>query len=194
MLGTLPSIIPEITARENVICAGMLGVRVCRVKIDSCFRIMFGALFFAVLGLCAFKASAGCSEGAVTLRGSFGQTSFSVEIADTARERAIGLMHRLSLPAREGMIFFYPAPGPVAFWMRNTLIPLDMLFIAPDGRITKIHKNAVPLDETPIHGGDQVLAVLEINGGLSQKLGIKAGNVVRHPGFDQKIAAWPCEN
>ncbi len=135
---------------------------------------------------------AGCPPNELGIRGAFGQAEFTVELADDPQERATGLMHRQSMPRYEGMLFIYDRPQPISFWMRNTLIPLDMLFIDPDGRIAHIHENAVPLDETPISGGPGRIAVLEINGGLSRQLGIKVGDEIRHPAFAPDIAAWPC--
>ena len=101
-------------------------------------------------------------------------------------------MHRTEMAQSAGMLFVYPRPSRVSFWMRNTLIPLDMLFIDPQGRVTRIHHNAVPLDETPIPGGDGVLAVLEINGGLARRLQITQGSEVRHPSFANFSPAWAC--
>ncbi len=75
--------------------------------------------------------------------------------------------------------------------MKNTLIPLDMIFIDPAGTVTHIHENAVPLDLTGIDGGTGVQAVLEINGGLSRALGITVGSEIRHPSFDEAGAVWP---
>ena len=85
------------------------------------------------------------------------------------------------LPRGEGMLFAYNSPQPVAFWMRNTLIPLDMIFLSPEGVVTRVHERAVPGDETPIPGGDEVQFVLEINGGLARALGIAEGSEARHP-------------
>ncbi|AJE47704.1 hypothetical protein SAMN05443573_101551 [Celeribacter indicus] len=119
------------------------------------------------------------------------QARFSVEIADDAPERARGLMHRESLAQSHGMLFVYEAPQQVAFWMENTLIPLDMIFTDRTGRVTRVHDSAVPLDRTPIPGGDEVLAVLEINGGLAAALGIGPGDMLRHPVFGAEAAA-PC--
>ncbi|MDF0599491.1 DUF192 domain-containing protein [Psychromarinibacter sp. C21-152] len=118
---------------------------------------------------------------------------FSVEIADDPAEVARGLMHRESMPKSAGMLFIYPQPQTTHFWMRNTLIPLDMIFIGADGVVRKVHENAVPLDETPIFGGDDIQYVLEINGGLAGMLGIDAGDELRHPAVDQDLAAWPCD-
>jgi uncharacterized membrane protein (UPF0127 family) len=111
---------------------------------------------------------------------------------DDDAERAQGLMFRESLPKFAGMLFVYETPQPVAFWMRNTLIPLDMLFFDATGRLTRIASSAVPLDETPIPGGDDIRYVLEINGGLAGSLGIDLGAEIRHPALDQDAAAWSC--
>ena len=88
------------------------------------------------------------------------------------------------------MLFVYETPQPVAFWMKNTLIPLDMLFFDPEGRLTRIQREAQPHDETPRPGGDNVRFVLEINGGLAETLGIDLGAELRHPAIEG--AAWSC--
>ena len=100
---------------------------------------------------------------------------FSVELADEDAERAQGLMGRTALGPGAGMLFLYPAPREVAFWMRNTLIPLDMLFIDAGGTVARIHANAQPLNETPIPSGSPALMVLEIAGGQAERLGITPG-------------------
>ena len=148
------------------------------------------ALLFALAPTLGWAA---CEPGRVELRGEFGTAAFAVEIADDAGERALGLMNRPSMPMGQGMLFVYEHPQPVSFWMRNTLIPLDMIFLDETGRVTRVHENAVPHDETPIPGGEGVLAVLEINGGLAARIGIAPGTEMRHPAFDQESAAWPCE-
>lgn len=150
-------------------------------------------LALLALSLATSGAYAACTEGHVDLRGSWGQARFSVEIVDTDETRARGLMHREHLPRSAGMLFIYDAPTEPAFWMRNTLIPLDMIFVDPTGRVTRIHPDAIPHDTTPIPGGPNVLMVLEINGGLSQMLGMKEGSEMRHPRLDQSTALWPCE-
>ncbi|QJF50938.1 DUF192 domain-containing protein [Roseobacter ponti] len=136
--------------------------------------------------------AAQCREDAVMLRGDWGEARFAVEIADDDSERAQGLMHRPSMPLSAGMLFIYERPQRLSFWMRNTLIPLDLLFIDPQGQVQHIHHLAVPLDETPIPGGDGLTHVLEINGGLARRMGITEGSFVRHPSFDQGNAVWPC--
>ena len=118
---------------------------------------------------------------------------FRVVVADTPQERAQGLMHVPEMPRMSGMLFVYERPQAVSFWMENTLIPLDMLFIDARGHVVHIHENAIPLDRTPIRGGDEILAVLEINGGMSEMLNLQVGAVIRHPQMPQQGALWPCE-
>lgn len=137
-------------------------------------------------------AAEGCRADQVQIRGPWGQASFSVEIADTPQGRARGLMHRESLPRGAGMLFIYDSPQRVSFWMKNTLIPLDLLFADRGGRITRVHHMAKPGDLTSIDGGDKILAVLEINGGLARRYGIAPGSELRHPAFADGPAAWPC--
>ncbi len=157
-------------------------------------RFLAGAVvLLAVLaGGGAALAEAACRPDLAQLRWDGGSAQFAVEIADTEAERARGLMFRDSMPASFGMLFAYDRPQPVAFWMRNTRIPLDMLFIDAAGRVLAIHANAIPGDETGIPGPDQTQFVLEINGGLAARLGIVPGAVLRQPAIPQATAAWPC--
>jgi uncharacterized membrane protein (UPF0127 family) len=127
----------------------------------------------------------------VSVIGDFGQANFTVDVADDNAERAQGLMFVENMPTLTGMLFVYDRPQSVSFWMRNTLIPLDMLFVAPDGEILKIHENAIPGDLTPIPGGDGVQMVLEINGGLAARLGVMVGDTLQHPSFGTD-AILPC--
>ena len=148
----------------------------------------------AIAGSLAGQAHASaCSEQLVQLRGDWGQANFFVEIADDVAERAQGLMYREAMARSAGLLFVYERPQSVSFWMENTLIALDMIFVDPAGLVTKVHENARPMDRTQISGGDGVLYVLEINGGLAGVLGLGAGSEMRHPLVDQHIAVWPCE-
>lgn len=160
------------------------------MKVRAHLRAVLGVA--VLLALWAVQATAACAPDRVDLRGAWGQARFSVEVVDTRETRAEGLMFRESLPRSAGMLFIYDAPTAPSFWMRNTLIPLDIIFIAPDGAISRVHHEAVPLDETPIPGGDNVLMVLEINGGLARQFGIAPGSELRHPRLDQGAALWPC--
>jgi uncharacterized membrane protein (UPF0127 family) len=109
--------------------------------------------------------------------------AFQVEVMRTAEQRARGLMHRRYMPADRGMLFDFVRVEPVAMWMENTYIPLDMLFIRADGTIARIAENTEPLSQRTIPSGEPVLSVLEINGGLSRTLGIKSGDRVEHTLF-----------
>jgi uncharacterized membrane protein (UPF0127 family) len=151
-----------------------------------------GLIAALLAALAAQGATAGCAPDAVEVRGPSGTARFSVEIADTPEEQAQGLMFREHMASSAGMLFVFPQPKHAAFWMKNTLIPLDMLFIDSTGRVARVHSNAIPQDETPIDGGDGVLMVLEINGGLAARMGIAAGAELRHPALDQSSAVWPC--
>ncbi len=90
------------------------------------------------------------------------------------------------------MLFVYHRTRPVSFWMRNTLIPLDMIFLDEAGVVVALHENAIPLDETPISSIAPTRYVLEVNGGLSRRLGITLGSELRHPSVIQTNAAWRC--
>lgn len=104
--------------------------------------------------------------------------AFEVEIADTPEERGRGLMHRDELAPDRGMLFVFPRRERIAMWMRNTRIPLDMLFIDDDGRILQIHERAVPYSETTISSRRRVRYVLELVGGTAERLAIGEGSVV----------------
>lgn len=108
---------------------------------------------------------------------------FDVEMATTEPQRERGLMYRKQLGAYEGMLFDFLREQPVSFWMKNTLIPLDMVFIAADGTVRHVHANAPPMSTDTIPSEAPVRAVLEINGGTARLLGIKPGDKVKHPIF-----------
>jgi hypothetical protein len=113
----------------------------------------------------------------LTIRSSSGAHHFTVEVASTPEQQERGLMFRKSLAGDRGMIFPYDPPQDVSFWMENTLIPLDIIFIRSDGTIVRITK-AKALDETPLPAGEPIAAVLEIRGGRAAELGIREGDVV----------------
>ena len=106
---------------------------------------------------------------------------FTLEVAQTPEQLERGLMFRDSMPANAGMLFLLGDEEIASFWMRNTFLPLDMIFIAKDGRITNIHRNAAPGSTAIISSTALVTAVLEVNGGITQKLGIHAGDRILHP-------------
>jgi uncharacterized membrane protein (UPF0127 family) len=139
------------------------------------------------------KAQGECRADRVDLRGDWGTARFRVELAQTDEERAIGLMYRENMPRGAGMLFIYPQPQPrIAFWMKNTRISLDIIFLDAQGVVKTIAANAVPYDETPLPGGSDIQYVLEINGGLAAAMGISPGTELRHPNIVADIAAWPC--
>lgn len=147
----------------------------------------------ALFGLWAGGAAAACDPASVELRGTPRPVRFSVELADDAGERAQGLMFRDRMASSAGMLFVYDRPQHAVFWMKNTLIPLDMIFADATGLVTHVHSGAIPHDETPIDGGQGVQYVLEINGGLATALGIAPGQALRHPSITQEGAAWRCD-
>ncbi len=108
---------------------------------------------------------------------------FSVEIARTEAQHARGLMYREELARDHGMLFVYDPVRHASMWMKNTFIPLDMLFIARSGRIVRIVERAVPRSTTPIPSGQPVRGVLELRGGTAERLGLETGDRVRHDAF-----------
>ena len=149
------------------------------------------ATALTVISLAGTPAFA-CRADQIEIRGDFGTARFRIDVADTPAERSQGLMHVPEMPRMTGMLFVYDRPEPVRFWMENTLIALDMIFADETGTVQRIHANAVPLDRTPIPGGDAIQFVLEINGGLSDQFGFSPGDVLRHPAIAPDRAAWPC--
>jgi hypothetical protein len=120
----------------------------------------------------------------LTVRTSRGEFRFRVEVADSEREREFGLMCRTSLAPDRGMLFDFGREQPdTAYWMRNTLIPLDIIYIRRDGVVRSIARNARPLDETPLPAGGATLGVLELAGGRAAEIGLRPGDRVDFPIF-----------
>lgn len=115
-----------------------------------------------------------------------GVLAFQVEVARSDEQRTTGLMCRKAVPERGGMLFDFKVDQPVYMWMKNTLIPLDMVFIRADGSIARIAAMTTPLSTQTISSGEPVRAVLEIGGGEARRLGIKAGDKIAHPMFPAK--------
>lgn len=109
---------------------------------------------------------------------------FNIEIAITEKERSRGLMYRKELKQTEGMLFLYPKKQIIKMWMKNTLIPLDMIFINKSGKIIDIFKMTIPKDLTPIGPDVKLKGVLEINGGLTSYLNINKGDFIIHPSLN----------
>lgn len=115
-----------------------------------------------------------------------GAQVFMVEVVREEKERNRGLMFRESMAKDRGMLFDYDPPQEISFWMKNTFISLDIIFVDAEGRIITIAEKTTPLTLTPLPSGGPIRGVLEINGGLSEKLGIKVGDRVHHALFDAK--------
>jgi uncharacterized protein len=115
-----------------------------------------------------------------------GVHTFAVEMAITPEDQAKGLMFRRELPEGQGMLFDFGREQPATFWMKNTYVSLDMIFIRADGRILRIAENTVPLSEALVASGGPVRAVLEVVAGTARKLGIAQGDRVAHPIFGSR--------
>ena len=126
------------------------------------------------------------TTGTLEIASKTGVHSFTVEVVATDEERAKGLMFRRELPEGRGMLFDFRRERPVAFWMKNTYVPLDMIFIRADGRILRIAENTQPMSESLVPSGGPVLGVLEVIAGTAKKLGIEPGDRVSYPIFTGK--------
>jgi len=143
------------------------------------------ALVAAVLLVVVLPLAACSQESRLVAHTAKGDFTFNVEIAATEAARTQGLMFRDSLAADAGMLFDFGEERQVAFWMRNTLIPLDMVFIGADGIVRNIHVNARPLDPTSIPSDGPVAFVLEIAGGRSAEIGLSPGDRIENSRIDK---------
>jgi len=145
--------------------------------------LLIAPLILAVLSEPVRAETIDCLADQVTIVGTDGteRARYRVRLADTPQSRARGLMFVETMPAQEGMLFLFDEVGEVGFWMRNTLIPLDMIFIAPGGRIATLHEGAIPHDETTIWSAVPVNAVLEVNAGEVGRAGIRPGDWALSP-------------
>jgi uncharacterized membrane protein (UPF0127 family) len=130
-------------------------------------------------GASAGQSPAGLQQVTLCVTSAAKTHSFTVEAARTSAEQAKGLMFRTELADNAGMIFPFPEPRVASFWMKNTVIPLDIIFVRADGTIESIADNTVPYSTTPVVAGEPVIAVLELRGGLAAELGIVAGDKVQ---------------
>ncbi|MCS6986157.1 MAG: DUF192 domain-containing protein [Sphingomonadaceae bacterium] len=119
----------------------------------------------------------------VEVRTASGRHRYQAEVASTPEAQAVGMMHRREVSPAAGMLFPFTPPRPAAFWMRNTLVALDILFIGPDGRVTGIVHRAQPLSERLHPSPGPVAAVLELKGGEAERIGLKVGDRVSWPGL-----------
>jgi uncharacterized protein len=149
-----------------------------------CLLVLLSALCVSLSAAGAAGRLAAAELQPLEIASKSGVHVFAVELASTPQEQATGLMFRRELPEGRGMLFDFHRDQPTSFWMKNTYIPLDMIFIRGDGRILRIAENTVPLSETLIPSGGPVRAVLEVIAGTAKRLGIAPGDRVGHPIFD----------
>jgi uncharacterized protein len=149
-------------------------------------RTLLASLAVALTGLCRFSLGAELQTfptSELTIVSESGSHHFKIEVAETPAQMEQGLMFRTSLAPDAGMLFIYPRPTVATMWMRNTMIPLDMLFVDARGRIVNIHQRAVPQSLDVISAAEPVRAVIELNGGTVARLGIEPGDRVLYPIF-----------
>jgi len=127
------------------------------------------------------RSAAGLDQVPLMIVSSGKTHRFTVEVARSVEQQQMGMMNRNSLAPDRGMIFPYDPPQPVAFWMKDTLISLDLIYVAPGGKILRIEANAVPLSLDQLPSGGPIEAVLELAGGRSAELGLKPGDQVSWP-------------
>lgn len=159
---------------------GKLVVRVLPMRAAITISLM---AFLLILSWSAWSDGRAGGSDTLVIESEDGRHRFAIEIADTPARHARGLMFRRALPRDAGMLFIYDAEAPVTMWMKNTYLPLDMLFIAADGRIINIVERTVPLSTQIISSRGPALAVLEVNGGTASRLAIAVGDRVRHSAF-----------
>ena len=156
--------------------------------ISLSFAFALGATPVALAGLWASSAPTEAAETQnplepLSIVTATGTHNFSVEVMRTAAEHERGLMFRRYLPPDRGMLFDFAVEQPVVMWMKNTYLPLDMIFMDRKGRVVSIAADAEPLSEKLIPSGEPVFAVLEVNGGTAARIGLKAGDLVRNEMF-----------
>jgi len=143
----------------------------------SLVRLSF-LLFFLVPAIATADAA---ETSRLTITTETGEHVFRIEQAVTSNERKVGLMNRKALPRDSGMIFRFEETQPVAMWMQDTLIPLDMVFVREDGTVAGVHEKAVPLSETIIPSPEPVRFVVELAGGVAGEIHLREGDRVKHP-------------
>lgn len=143
------------------------------------------AAFLLIAGMNAVAASITFEEAPLTIDAATGEFEFQVEIAVSPEQRGLGLMFREDLAEDRGMLFDFGKLQRASMWMRNTYVPLDMLFVDPEGRITQIAADTRPLSDAVIASREPVRAVLELRAGVTAKLGIRPGDRVVHPLFTE---------
>ncbi len=150
-------------------------------------RGLIAALFLCLLsGAAAAQSSPTAPVEPLVITGRNGPHRFEVEVMRNDADRARGLMFRRSMAPDHGMLFDFATVAPVAMWMKNTYLPLDMLFIRANGTIARVAADTEPLSTKVIPSGEPILSVLELNAGTAARLGIRAGDRVEHPLFQPR--------
>jgi uncharacterized membrane protein (UPF0127 family) len=143
-------------------------------------RIALSLIFFLLLGGCASaEPPRPLPRATIAIKTPRGWADFNVEIANTIKEQELGLMYRTELAVDAGMLFDFHSARFASFWMKNTVLPLDIIFVKADGTISNIASDAVPYSLKPIPSSQPVRAVIEINAGRARALGIQPGARVR---------------
>ena len=163
---------------------GICGGHCCMIK-----QLLF--LVISIIYTTSY-ATASCENNKLTIFNAISKHEFYVEIADDPTKRANGLMFKKSLSDFDGMVFLYDKPSRLVFWMKNTLIPLDIIFFDERGIIKKIYVDATPLSQKKIFGGSDLIGALEINGNLTSKLGFSEGDSIQFNRLNSKNTVWPC--
>lgn len=147
-------------------------------------KILVAACFLFLLSAC-FESEKNPQRELSSLTFGSGpqQIDFKVETSKTPQELALGLMYRKSMPENQGMIFLFPSPRQTAFWMKNTYLPLDMIFVNDKHQISGIVENAKPLSEKLIYSPAHTIAVIELNAGVAKAKNLRRGMIVTHSGL-----------
>ena len=155
---------------------------VCPMKQWFAFVVFIAALITGSVSVSAQEAPMQLAVDAqgLKIQTAAGEKNFALEIADTDQSRSAGLMYRTDFPADRAMIFVFGEERPVMMWMANTPLPLDMLFVRKDGTIAHIAENTKPFSKDIVSSGAPIAFVIEVNAGIAEKEGIKAGDKVQH--------------
>ena len=162
--------------------AGGAGAVVAARVVKGAWAVVAALLLLALaagVGAAA-REQAHFKTGRLTIHAEGRQVDYQVEVADNNRLRRLGLMHRRSLPENQGMLLLFAQPQRASIWMKNTFIPLDLLYIDDQGRIVKIVENAIPRSTGAMRSNGKVKAVLELNAGQVSKWGLAVGDRVSH--------------
>jgi uncharacterized membrane protein (UPF0127 family) len=161
-------------------------VVVARLRKEGRVMMLLAAAFAVLVMLSVIPAARAASVQPLEIATKSGVHVFSVEMATTEEEKQTGLMYRKELPDGKGMLFDFSPEQQISMWMKNTYIPLDMIFIRADGRILRIAENTEPLSTRIISSGGLARGVLEVIAGTAQKYGIQPGDRVAHPLFGKR--------